>query len=238
MLSKKENDFNQSLNTDLAKTLNSLHVHHKDVYIHTIKEVRRNKHPYELIVGAEKILLVVMIFLKMLMPSFWVRHFAEQDKKYYRWVDFYNFIKPLLFVTILFCNLDHFSIIMIIVSYLLIDLFISIVWILILSDIFVKPLSIRKHFLLLWTNLGEIIFWFAILYLHYHGLGYVGMDKTIWPIGAIYYSMCTLSTVGYGDITQINDMGSILSIIQMIYGIVFIGIVLSAYVSKINIKSE
>ncbi len=232
---KKENDFKH----DIEETLNNLHVHHKDVYLHTIKQVWENQHPYEQIVGAEKLLLVITIFLKMLMPSFWVRHFAEQDKKHYRLVDFYNFLKPILFFIILIYNLHQLSIVMILVTYLLIDLFVSIVSTLILSDIFVKPLSIRKQFLSLWCHLWEIILGFAILYLHYWALWYITWaKKEVWPIGAIYYSMCTLSTVWYGDIAQMNDIGSIISVIQMIYGLVFIGIILSAYVSKINIKSE
>ena len=235
MSSKKENDFKH----ELWDTLSNLHVHHKDVYLHTIRQVWENHHPYEHIVGAEKILLVITIFLKMLMPSFWVRHFAEQDKRHYRRVDMYNLLKPILFFIILLYNLDQLSIVMILITYLLIDLFISIVSTLILSDIFVKPLSIRKQFLSLWCHLWEIILGFAILYLHYGALGYItGENKPVWLIWAIYYSMCTLSTVWYGDIAQMNDTGSIISVIQMIYGLVFIGIILSAYVSKINIKSE
>jgi hypothetical protein len=123
MSSRKENDFKQ----DIEKTLNNLHVHHKDVYLRTIQEVKHNRHPYEDIIGAEKILLMMIIFLKMLMPSFWVRHFAEQDKNHYRRVDFYSFIKPIVFLIILIYNLDQITIVMIIVSYLLIDLFVSII---------------------------------------------------------------------------------------------------------------
>lgn len=234
MSSKKENDFKQ----EIEETLNDLHVHHKDVYLRTIKQVWENQHPYEEIVGAEKLLLVITIFLKMLMPSFWVRHFAEQNEQHYRRVDFYNFLKPIIFLIVLIYNLDQLSIVMILITYLLIDLFVSIVSTLILSDIFVKPLSIRKQFLSLWCHLWEIILGFAILYLHYNALWYLGSTKTVWPIGAIYYSMCTLSTVWYGDISQMNDIWSVISVIQMIYGLVFIGIILSAYVSKINIKSE
>ena len=123
MSSKKENDFKK----EIQETLGNLHVHHKDVYLQTIQEVKKNHHPYEQIMGAEKILLIMIIFIKMLMPSFWVRHFAEQDKKNYRRVDFYNFIKPILFLIILAYNLDQISIVMIIVVYLLIDLFVSII---------------------------------------------------------------------------------------------------------------
>jgi hypothetical protein len=234
MYSKKENDFKH----DIEDTLSNLHVHHKDVYIHTIKQVRNNDHPYEHVIGAEKILLVSVIFLKMLMPSFWIRHFSEQNKAHYRWLDIYNLLKPILFLFILIYQLDHLTIVMILITYLLIDLFVSIVSTLILSDIFVKPLSIRKQFLSLWCHLWEIILWFAILYLHYWALWYIGQNKQVWPIWAIYYSMCTLSTVWYWDIAQMNDIGSIISVLQMIYWLVFIGIILSAYVSKINIKSE
>jgi hypothetical protein len=123
MYSKEKDDSSKKI-SDL---LNNLHVHHKDVYIRTIHDVRHNHQPYEEIIGAEKVLLVSIIFLKMLMSSFWVRHFAEQDTKYYRVVDFFNFIKPLIFLTILMYDLHQYAIVMAIVAYLLIDLFISII---------------------------------------------------------------------------------------------------------------
>ena len=33
-----------------SDTLSNLHVHHKDVYLRTIRQVRHNEHPYEHIV--------------------------------------------------------------------------------------------------------------------------------------------------------------------------------------------
>lgn len=154
MSSKEKNDFNKNI----AKTLTDLHVHHKDVYIATIKHVRHNIYPYEHIVGIEKLLLVVMIFLKMLMPSFWVRHYAEQSKQHARLFDLFNIIKPLLFFIILYYSLHHHVIVMILVSYLLVDLLITLLSSLLLSDIFVKPISIRKQFISFVSQFGEIVF--------------------------------------------------------------------------------
>lgn len=124
-------------------------------------------------------LLIAIICVKMLMPSFWVRHFAEQKKEHYRYGEFYNFIKVALFSVILFYNYHQSTIVMFIVTYLLVDLFVSIISTLLLSDIFIKPLSIRKQFLSLSASLCEIIFGFAILYLHYNALGYITQSKEI-----------------------------------------------------------
>lgn len=122
----------------------------------------------------------------------------------------------------------------------MIDLFSYIIWILVLSDIFIKPLSVRKNLLLLGANYMEIILWFSILYLYFNSIWFIAYNiwKQVWPLQAIYYSISTFSTVGYGDIGVINDVGMIITIIQLTTSIIFIGIVLSAYVGKIKLKSE
>lgn len=235
MFLNEKNGFNDVLHDTLA----NLHIHHRDSYLRTIKAVRNNRYPYEDIHGTEKILLVLLIFIKLLMPSFWIRHFTEQKDENARILDSYHLWIPVLFLVILMYNLDQHSLIMIWVVYLLFDLFISILSSLLLSDIFVKKLSIRKQFLALSYHLWEIIFWFAILYQHYEAIGYLSYpDKQVHSLWAIYYSLSTLTTVWYGDIGSINNYGMIITMLQMLYWLIFMGIVLSAYFSKVKIKAE
>ena len=223
----------------LEDTLSNLHIHHKDSYLYTIKSVWNNRHPYEKMYWSEKLLLVSLIFTKLLMPSFRVRHYTEKKESYFWALDLYHFCIPLLFFIILINHRDNSIIIMILVTYLLVDLFISILSSLLLSDIFVKKLSIRKQFISLACNLWEMIFWFALLYQHYNALAYLSQpEQPVHALWAIYYTLATLTTVWYGDIGAINTNGMIISTIQMLYGLIFMGIVLSAYFSKVNLRAE
>ncbi len=224
-------------NKDLSAALN-LHVHHISIYTHNIKRIWNNAHPYQHIFGAEKIIVILVIMLKILMPSFWVRHFCEWDPKKYWLLDLYTVTIPLLLFFFLINHRYHYIGIATITIFLLVDVFVSIISILILSDIFIKPVSVRKYFILLVAHLWEIVLGFAIIYLHYGAIWYVNGKREIHITDAIYYSMMTLSTVWYGDITQINHIGGIISVLQMLFGFLFIGIVLAAYVNNIKIKSE
>ena len=235
MYSKRNDDFNSII----ANTLN-LNIHNKEVYLHILSLLWNNKHPYKHISGLEKWFMMTIIILKLLMPSFWLRHYCEEHPKS-KWIfEAYIIFKPLFFMMVLWSGWYSSIVICAIVIYLMIDLMIYILGILALSDIFIKPISIRRNLIFLWANYREIISGFAVLYLHFESLGYGGIYKVgyIWVLQAIYYSLSTFSTVGFWDITASNDMGTFLSIMQLTVSIVFIGIILSSYVGKIKLKGE
>lgn len=144
MYSRKKDDFNSII----ADTLN-LNIHHKRVYIHTLRHLRINEHPYEQVSGLEKRFMMIIILIKMLMPSFWIRHYCEEHR-HTKWIfEAYVLMKPVIFIMILSNGRYHHRIAAFIVIYLLADLFAYIVGILALSDIFVKPISIRRNLILL-----------------------------------------------------------------------------------------
>lgn len=215
-------------------------MHHSKVYMTIIRHIWWNHHPYENILWLEKWLMLMIVIMKILMPSFWIRHYCESHPSTKWLFEAYVLLKPIFFLWILWLGFYHHIFFVIITIYFMIDLFSYIVWLLVLSDIFVKPLSVRKNLLLLGANYMEIILWFSILYLYYDSIWYIvhNVEKAVGPLQAIYYSISTFSTVGYGDIASTNDIWIILTIIQLTCSIVFIGIVLSAYVGKIKLKSE
>ena len=55
---------------------------------------------------------------------------------------------------------------------------------------------------------------------------------------AFYWAACTLTTVGYGDIYPISDVGRLISIVSSVVGIAIIalpsGIVTAGYLEEIN----
>ena len=235
MYSKKSDDFNSII----ADTLN-LNIHHKMVYLQTLKHIWINEHPYERISGLEKWFMMFIIIIKMFMPSFWIRHYCEEHHST-KWIfEAYVIAKPIFFMIVLLTGFYQSLIICVLTIYLMIDLLTYILGILALSDIFVKPISIRRNLILLGANYREIISGFAILYLHFEALAYGGFhkEKIVWPLQAIYYSLSTFSTVGFWDITSASNIGTLLSIIQLIVSIIFIGIILSSYVGRIRLKGE
>lgn len=59
---------------------------------------------------------------------------------------------------------------------------------------------------------------------------------------AFYWAACTLTTVGYGDIYPVSDIGRLISIISSIVGIAIIalpsGIVTAGYIEELNERKK
>ncbi len=235
MSSKRKTDYKKTI----AQQLN-LHDHHKDVYFAMIEQIWHNHSPHEELKWLEKYLILVVLWLKMLMPSFWIRHYSEQCDSTRGLFDLYIIMKPLLFLIFMHFERHLYPLIMALIIYLLLDLILYIIWLVILHDLFTKPISIRKNIILLWANYMEIVMGFALLYLHRDAIDFIGYKKEwiIWPIDAIYYSMSTFSTVWYGDIASSSQIGMLLTMTQLFISIMFIGVVMSWFVSQLHLKDE
>ncbi len=104
-------------------------------------------------------------------------------------------------------------------------------------NIFLSPnpnlTSIRRSIILLFHNYIELLFWFACIYLLRHGwFEYVAGSASATPlnksvISSLYFSVVTMTTLGYGDIWPIKDLGRIIVSIQTLIGL-FMGITILA----------
>lgn len=92
-------------------------------------------------------------------------------------------------------------------------------------------------------NVSEVISIYAILYLSHGAIVYVNNTQTInntqaikKPFEALYFSIITISTTGFGDIIPINRCGRILVFSEIAIGIlllvIFFGILISQWKSK------
>ena len=59
---------------------------------------------------------------------------------------------------------------------------------------------------------------------------------------ALYWSACTLTTVGYGDIYPVSGVGKLISMVSAIIGVAVIalpsGVVTAGYLEELKIKDE
>ncbi len=109
-------------------------------------------------------------------------------------------------------------------------------------NIFLSPepslSGIRRSIVLLFHNYFEILFWFACIYLlrpQYFKYGIKLASET--PptksiIGSLYFSIVTMTTLGYGDIRPV-EIGRVIASIQTLIGL-FIGIcILARFISML-----
>lgn len=106
---------------------------------------------------------------------------------------------------------------------------------------------VRRQSKILWT-----VFSLAIFYIFITALIMFNAEEDINPetgqylfdnfFDAFYWAACTLTTVGYGDLYPISDVGRIISIISSMVGIAIIalpsGIVTAGYLDELKSRKE
>ncbi|RLA65516.1 MAG: potassium channel protein [Epsilonproteobacteria bacterium] len=99
------------------------------------------------------------------------------------------------------------------------------------SSLFDALLKKRFEFIFLGYMLFGITFTFgSIFYLLEFGVN----EKLGSYLDAIYWALVTISTVGYGDISPVTEMGKIISMFGIIFGIAMISFVTSVMVSAFS----
>ena len=106
---------------------------------------------------------------------------------------------------------------------------------------------IRRQSKILWT-----VFTLAVFYIFITALIMFNAEEDINPetgrylfdnfFDAFYWAACTLTTVGYGDLYPISDVGRVISIISSMVGIAIIalpsGIVTAGYLDELKSRKE
>lgn len=89
----------------------------------------------------------------------------------------------------------------------------------------------RRIVILVLHNYLEIVLWFATIYTTYRDLFGASGRALSSAVGAFYYSMVTMSTVGYGEITPATDSARIIVAIHLIVGVFMSVVILARFVS-------
>lgn len=101
-----------------------------------------------------------------------------------------------------------------------------------------KPISYRRNLLCLFLNFLQFTAFYAVLYLSWGKSFVIGSCKDdlteVDSLQALYFSLETLTTVGYGDVSATTNMGYIILIVQMLTSLLFIGVFFSVFSSKIG----
>jgi len=94
--------------------------------------------------------------------------------------------------------------------------------------------SMNRTFMLLLINYLEMIIGFAALYIYTGSIATEEIYKITSSWDALYFSVVTISTLGYGDFYPNCEMGQFLIVAQTLMGIVFILLVFSTVLTGIS----
>lgn len=69
-----------------------------------------------------------------------------------------------------------------------------------------------------------VVFWFAAIYYALSASSSGSFDEELNHVGAVYFSMTTLTTIGYGDISAQTDTARVLVMMQMVINVLVVGL--------------
>lgn len=206
----------------------------KDSAYHThwknIKRIWNNEKHHD--IGFEKILRLFLVMIQFVFPGIHVRNFFGRFGMVRRnvGVEFFVLFKTLLPLYFLFSGLYKYNGVVFISFYLLMETICYVASLIFVADMFVRPRSYRRNILMLFLNYLEISFSFAVVYA---GLDLLGKEVTS-TFDYVYFSVVTSTTIGYGDIHPVTDLGKLMVCIQAVLVAAFIILFLNFFGSKME----
>lgn len=200
--------------------------------IQNIKSIWNNDHQDDN--GIEKIVRLFLSSSQLLFPGVYIKYLANLKGYEYRdlSLDFYILLKVSFPILILVNQWQGHSFVVWIMIYVLLETVLYIPTLIFASDMFSKPRSYKRSMLLLFLNYLEIVFAFAVLY----SCGnYLNKPFNNW-FDAIYFSIITSSSIGYGDFYPVTTFGKVLVIAQALLFLFFVVLFLNFFSTKIKAK--
>lgn len=197
-----------------------------------IKSIWNNDHQDDN--GLEKIVRLLLSFSVMLFPGIYIKYISTKKGGEYQdlAMDFYVLIKVLYPIVIL-CNHEYqIPWLIWIMIYFLLETIFYIPTLIFASDLFSRPRSYKRSMLLLFFNYLEIVLAYAVLYANGN---YLNKPFTHW-FDAVYFSIITSSSIGYGDYFPITTMGKFLVSTQALLFLFFVVLFLNFFSAKIKSK--
>lgn len=184
--------------------------------------------------GIEKIFRLFLSISQLCFPGIYVKTFAAKVNYAYKdlAMDIYILMKTLFPLVIIINNWQDHKILIWFMVYLILETILYIPTLIFASDLFARPRSYKRSMLLLFFNYFEVIISFAVFYT-------LGNNTNIpfahWS-DAIYFSLMTSNTIGYGDYFPVTTYGKFLASVQAIFFLSFVVLFLNFFSSKVKSK--
>jgi hypothetical protein len=197
-----------------------------------IKAIWNNDHQDDN--GIEKIIRLLLSSSQLLFPGIYIKFLANKKGPQYvdLSLDCYVLLKVMFPILILINHWQVNNFVIYGMVYVLLETILYIPTLIFASDTFSKPRSYRRSMLLLFFNYLEIVFAYAVLYTCGN---YLNKPFYHW-FDAIYFSIITSSSIGYGDYFPTTAYGKLLVSTQALLFLFFVVLFLNFFSTKIKGK--
>ena len=184
--------------------------------------------------GIEKIVRLFLSFSQLIFPGVYIKYFVNKKGLEYQDIalDIYVLAKVTFPLLILINNWQENKILIWIMIYVLTETILYIPTLIFASDVFSRPRSYKRSMLLLFFNYMEIVIAFAVLYTCGNNMN---IPFNHW-FDAIYFSIVTSNSIGYGDYYPITTFGKVLVSMQAMFFLSFVVLFLNFFSTKMKSK--
>jgi hypothetical protein len=191
--------------------------------------------------GLERVLMLLVMWLKLCFPSFRIRHHTDRrgSRARNRAIEYYILLTTIAMLLILALGWWKYALGVAFVIYVFADLAVYFMGLVLLSSLNYSQPNLRRNLILLWINMVQIITAYGVFYLASSSLHYAGSGELVTSgLDAFYFSLATFATVWYGDIVSTGAIGHALAIGHMMTSFLFLSLILSSVVSRMEIMGE
>ncbi|WP_396188269.1 potassium channel family protein [Flavobacterium sp.] len=184
--------------------------------------------------GIEKLFRLFLAISQLLFPGVYIKQMANKYGREYQdlAMDVYILIKLSLPYFILINGWQNRIILVVIMIYFLIETALYIPMLIFASDMLSRPRSYKRSMMLLFLNYVEIVSAFAVLYT----LGdNMNQPFTHW-FDAVYFSVITSNSLGYGDYHPVSLFGKVLASIQTMFFLSFLVLFINFFSNNVKTK--
>lgn len=184
--------------------------------------------------GIEKIVRLFLSISQLLFPGVYIKYLADKISFQYQdlSMDIYILAKVFFPLLILIYGWQDNGFLVGIMVYTLLETVFYIPTLIFASDMLSRPRSYKRSMLMLFFNYIEIVFSFGVLYSCGNNLN---RPFETW-FDPIYFSMITLSSIGYGDYMPVTTYAKVLVSIQALFYLSFVVLFLNFFSGKIKNK--
>jgi Ion channel len=184
--------------------------------------------------GIEKIVRLLLSSSQLFFPGLYIKYFANKIGHVYQdlALDIYVLAKFIFPIVILINQWQYNHIILYIMIYLLLETVLYIPTLIFASDLFSRPRSYKRSMLLLFFNYMEIVISFAVLYSHGDNMN----RPFVHWFDAVYFSIVSSNSIGFGDYYPITTFGKVLVSIQAMFFLSFVVLFLNFFSTKVKSK--
>jgi hypothetical protein len=200
--------------------------------IRNIQSIWNNDHQDDN--GIEKIVRLFLSFSQLLFPGVYIKYLAAKKGDEYQdlAMDAYILMKVIFPIVILWNHWQHHHWVVMIMVYVLLETVLYIPTLIFASDMISRPRSYKRSILMLFLNYLEIIFAYAVFY----SCGNYLNKPFLSHFDAIYFSIITSSSIGYGDLHPVTTIGKILVSTQALLFLFFVVLFLNFFTTQIKSK--